>query len=83
MEDGNALLADFMERYNSKFAKAPAKQDNLHRALNIEPDRLEEVFCLRDKRYVTKDMTLRYDRKRIRLEVNDLTRGLVGKYVDV
>ncbi len=34
-------------------------------------------------RYVTKDLTLKYDRKRIRLEVNDLTRGLVGKYVDV
>jgi hypothetical protein len=71
-----------MERYNAKFAKAPAKSDNLHRALNIEPDRLAEVFCLRDKRYVTKDLTLKYDRKRIRLEVNDLSRGLVGKYVD-
>ena len=50
--------------------------------LNIEPGRLAEVFCLRDKRYVTKDLTLKYDRKRIRLAVNDLTRGLVGKYVD-
>jgi len=83
MDDGNAFLEGFTERYNAKFAKAPAKPDNLHRALNIEPDRLEEVFCLRDKRYVTKDLTLKYDRKRIRLEVNDLTRGLVGKYVDV
>ena len=67
MEDGNAFLAGFVERYNAKFAKAPAKPDNLHRALNIEPDRLAEVFCLRDKRYVTKDLTLKYDRKRIRL----------------
>lgn len=50
--------------------------------MNIELDRLAEVFCLRDKRYVTKDLTLKYDRKRIRLEVNDLTRGLVGKYID-
>ena len=83
MEDGNAFLAGFVERYNAKFAKAPAKPGNLHRGLNIEPDRLAEVFCLRDKRYVTKDLTLKYDRKRIRLEVNDLTRGLVGKYVDV
>jgi hypothetical protein len=51
--------------------------------LSIAPDRLAEVFCLRDKRYVGKDLTLKYDRKRIRLNVNDLTRGLVGKYVDV
>ncbi|MGJ8590093.1 MAG: ISNCY family transposase, partial [Yoonia sp.] len=83
MEDGNTFLEDFVERYNAKFAKVPAKPDNLHRALNIEPDRFAEVFCLRDKRYVAKDLTLKYDRKRIKLEVNDLTRGLVGKYVDV
>ena len=83
MEDGNRFLEGFIERYNAKFAKAPARTDNLHCALNTEPDRLAEVFCLRDKRYVTKDLTLKYDRKRIRLEVNDLTRGLVGKYVDV
>ncbi|WP_299902161.1 ISNCY family transposase [uncultured Ruegeria sp.] len=82
IDDGNAFLTDFVERYNARFAKAPAKPDNLHRALNIEPDRLAEVFCLRDKRYVTRDLTLKYDRKRIRLEVNDLSRGLVGKYVD-
>ena len=83
MEDGNAFLEGFIERYNAKFAKAPAKPNNLHRALNIEPDRLSEVFCLRDKRHVTKDLMLKYDRKRIKLEINELTRGLVGKYVDV
>ena len=49
MDAGNAFLPGFMERYNAQFAKSPAKPDNLHRALNIEPDRLNEVFCLRDK----------------------------------
>lgn len=83
MDDGNAFVAGFVERYNDKFAKAPARPDNLHRALNVEPDRLAEIFCLRDKRYVTKDLTIKYDRKRIKLEVNDLSRGLVGKYVDI
>lgn len=82
MMAGNAFLPGFMERYNAKFAKPPARPNDVHRALNVEPDRLAEVFCLRDKRYVSKDLTLKYDRKRIRLEVNDLTRGLVGKYVD-
>ena len=46
MEDGNAFLEGFVQRYNAKFAKAPAKPDNLHRALNIEPGRLAEVLCL-------------------------------------
>tara|TARA_Y100001956_G_scaffold49712_1_gene48375 strand:+ start:436 stop:1818 length:1383 start_codon:yes stop_codon:yes gene_type:complete len=82
MMAGNAFLPGFMERYNAKFAKPPARPNDVHRALNVEPDRLAEVFCLRDKRYVSKDLTLKYDRKSIRLEVNDLTRGLVGKYVD-
>lgn len=75
--------ADFAERYNAKFAKAPARPDNLLRALNIESNRIAEVSCLRDKHYVTKDLPLQYDRKRIRLEINELTHGLVGKYVDV
>lgn len=83
IDEGNAFLPRFTERFNAKFAKAPAKPNDLHRALNIEPDRLSEVFCLRDKRHVTKDLMLKYDRKRIKLEINDLTRGLVGKYVDV
>ncbi|WP_390915567.1 ISNCY family transposase [Pseudosulfitobacter sp. SM2401] len=83
MVDGNIFLPAFTERFNAKFAKAPANPNDLHRALNIEPDRLSEVFCLRDKRHVTKDLMLKYDRRRIKLEVNDLTRGLVGKYVDI
>ena len=46
METGNDYLQGFKERHNAKFAKAPAKPDNLHRALNIEPDRLADVLCL-------------------------------------
>lgn len=65
MDEGNAFLPEFTERFNSKFAKAPAKPNNLHRALNIEPDLLSEVFCLRDKRHVTKDLMLKYDLKRL------------------
>ena len=48
MEAGNAFLEGFKARFNAKFAKAPAKPDNLHRALNVEPDRLAEVLCWRE-----------------------------------
>jgi transposase len=82
MDDGNAFLGDYVERFNAKFAKAPAKPDNLHRALNIEPDSLREVFCFQDQRYVGQQLTFSYERKRIMLEQSDITRGLVGKYVD-
>ena len=83
MEEGNAFLPRFMVRFNAQFSKAPAKSDDLHRALNIEPNSLSEVFCLRDQRHVTKNLMLKYDRKRIKLEINDLSRGLVGKFVDI
>ena len=82
MEDGNAYLEGFVERFNTKFAKVPAKSDNLHRAMNIEPDNLREVFCFQDQRYVGQQLTFSYERKRIMLEQNDITRDLVGKYVD-
>lgn len=82
MEAGNAFLEGFKARFNAKFSKAPAKPDNLHRALNVEPDRLAEVLCWRENRYVGKQLTFSYDRKRIMLEENELSRALAGKYVD-
>ncbi|MEZ5768123.1 MAG: ISNCY family transposase [Paracoccaceae bacterium] len=82
MEAANAFLPDFMARHNARFAKAPRRPDNLHRALNVEPDRLRDILCLRDERYVDRNLTLRYDRKRITLEETEVSRALAGKYVD-
>jgi hypothetical protein len=82
MEAGNTFRPGFIERYNAKFAKVPRRPDNLHRALNVEPDRLRGILCLRDERYVSQQLAFSYDRRRIILEENDVTRGLPGKYVD-
>ncbi|MCL4120363.1 UNVERIFIED_CONTAM: hypothetical protein GTU68_005106 [Idotea baltica] len=82
MEAGNAYLQGLKTRCNAQFAKAPAKPDNLHRTLNVEPDRLDDVLCWRENRYVGKQLTFSHARKRIMLEENDVTRGLVGKRVD-
>ena len=57
IEAANAFLPGFTERYNAKFAKSPRRPDNLHRALNIEPDRLRDVFCFRDQRYAGKQLS--------------------------
>ena len=82
MHAGNAFLPAFMARYNARFAKAPRRPDNLHRALNVEPDRLRDILCLRDERHVDGNLTLRYDHKRISLTETEVSRGLAGKYVD-
>lgn len=76
---GRALAELNIEILCANSSQAKGRVERANRTLQ---DRLAEVFCLRDKRYVTKDLTLKYDRKRIKLEVNDLTRSLVGKYVD-
>ncbi|EPX83614.1 Mobile element protein [Salipiger mucosus DSM 16094] len=65
MEAANAYLDAFRDRYNARFAKLPARPDNLHRALNVEPDRLADILCWREKRYVGHQLTFSYDRKRI------------------
>jgi hypothetical protein len=82
MDAANAFLPAFMERYNAKFAKTPRRPDNLHRPLNTEPDRLADVLCWRDERYVGNQLAFSYDRQRIILAENEVTRGLPGKYVD-
>ncbi|MEI4264009.1 ISNCY family transposase [Roseovarius sp. D0-M9] len=82
MEAGNAFLPAFTERYNAKFAKAARRPDDLHRALNVEPDRLADILCFRDERYVGNQLAFSYERLRIILQENEITRGLTGKYVD-
>ncbi|WP_367714736.1 ISNCY family transposase [Nitratireductor sp. GISD-1A_MAKvit] len=82
METGNAFLPGFMERYNAKFARSPARPDDLHRPMNVAPDRLRDILCKREMRYVGQQLAFSFERKRIMLEENDVTCGLVGKYVD-
>ena len=82
MDAANAFLPSFTESYNTKFAKVPRRADNLHRPMNIEPDRLRDVFALQDERLVGAQLAFSYERQRIILAENEITRGLPGKYVD-
>src|SRR5829696_536836 len=82
MDEGNAFLPGFVEHYNARFARIPARPTDLHRPLNLPPGRLQEILCRREQRYVGAQLTFSYKRKRIMLEENDVTRGLVGRYVE-
>ena len=82
IEAGNAFLPGFMARFNARFGVVPARSDDLHRPLNIPPERLRMILCRREQRYVGQQLTLSYDRLRIMLECNEVTVGLAGKYVD-
>lgn len=82
IDSGNAFLPGFMARFNDKFAKTPARSEDLHRPLNMKIDRLRDVLCKREQRYVGQQLSFSYERKQIMLEKNDISAGLAGKYVD-
>ncbi len=82
MEAGNAFLPGFMEDYNRRFAVVPARSDDLHRPINLGPDRLAEILCKREQRYVGAQLAFSFERKRIMLQETEVTRGLVGRYVE-
>ncbi len=82
MAAGNAFLSSFMSRYNARFSVVPARSDDLHRLLNLAPDRLTEILCKREQRYVGTQLTFSFERKRIMLKETEVTRGLVGRYVE-
>lgn len=82
MKAGNDWLPGYILRHNQQFARTPARPDNLHRAVTESPDRLNDILCWRDERYVGQQLTFSYERKRIMLEETEVSRGLVGKYVD-
>jgi transposase len=83
IEAGNAFLPGFIERFNARFAVAPARPRDLHRPLlNLAPDRLRAILCRRELRHVGQQLTLSFERKLIMLERNEAAIGLAGQYVD-
>lgn len=83
IEAANAFLPVFVADFNARFAKVPSRPDNLHRALNMPPDRLRDVLCKREQRHVGQQLSFSYDRRQIMLEKTEISIGLVGQYVDV
>ncbi|MDR7223093.1 ISNCY family transposase [Aminobacter aminovorans] len=82
MEAGNAFLPRFMAHHNQRFAITPARPDDLHRPMNLAPDRLQQILCKREQRYVGAQLTFSFERQRIMLDETEVTRGLVGRYVE-
>jgi hypothetical protein len=77
-----AFLPRFKDRFNARFAVARARHEELLRPMKLPADRLRTIVCWRERRYVGQQLTLSCDRRRVMLEEMDLTRGLVGQYMD-
>jgi len=79
---GNAWLPSFVADFNTRFAKPPVRPGDLHRPLGPAADRLATILCWRERRHVSRQLVLTYDRKRILLDPTDLAKGLADRYVD-
>ena len=83
IDAGNSFLASFMIAHNERFAVTPVRSEDMHRPISISANKLTDILCHREQRYVGSQLTLSYDRKRIILERNPTSEDLGGKYVDV
>lgn len=82
MQAGNAFLPAFMAGYNTRFAKLPLSDKNLHRPTAGHDD-LDDAFAWKEERSVSVNLTLQYDQVMFILEPNEITRALARKRVTV
>jgi hypothetical protein len=72
----NAFLPAFMEQYNPRFAKAPFDDRDVHRALVVGQDDLDDAFAWKEERTVSVNLTLQYDQVLFILEPTGIARSL-------
>jgi transposase len=82
MEAGNAFLPEFMDDYNALCNRPYPFRRSASADESGALDRLTEILCKREQRYVGAQLTFSFERKRIMLEETEVTRGLVGRYVE-
>jgi hypothetical protein len=70
MDAGNAFLPSFLLAHNERFAVTPLRSEDMHRPLSVPVEKLSDILCHREQRYVGSQLTLSYDCKRIILERN-------------
>ncbi|MFM0047877.1 ISNCY family transposase [Paraburkholderia sediminicola] len=78
----NAYAPHFIADYNTRFGKVPRSAFNAHRPLRTD-ENLDTILTWREPRRVTRSLTLQYDRVIYLLDDTDVTRRLVGRYIDV
>jgi hypothetical protein len=71
-----------MADYNRRFGKVPRHDFDVHRAVEHDED-LGLIFTVREKRKVSKSLTIQYDKMLYLIEDSELSRRAIGKYIDV
>jgi transposase len=82
IEEANAFLPSFMEKYNQRFAKEPKSQLNAHKKVPQNWD-LDRNFRLHESRYLSKNLTFQYNNKLYQIKTDRPTYALRKARVDV
>ncbi len=82
IEAGNAALPAFMAAYNARFAKVARDAWDMHRSV-AGTDDLDTAFSWQEKRTVSGNLTLQYEKVLFLLRLRELTRSLARKRVKV
>ena len=83
MKAGNDWLPGYILRLGQAVCPNPCPARQPAPRCHREPGSVERhASSWRDERYVGQQLTFSYERKRIMLEESEVSRGLVGKYVD-
>ncbi len=82
MEAANDFAEAYMADYNRRFGKVPRHDFDVHRAVEHDED-LGLIFTVREKRKVSKSLTIQYDKMLYLIEDSELSRRAIGKYIDV
>ena len=81
MEEANEFTKTFIKKYNSKFAKEPAKKEDAHRSL-CPSQNLEEICLVQEERVLTKDLSFQYKGNIYQIDSEYVNR-LYGKKVQI
>ena len=82
MEAANAFLPAFVQTYNARFAKPPARDRDLHRPITGMND-LDDILCWREQRSVSRQLVVNYNRMKFMLRPDKTPAALAGKLVDI
>ncbi len=81
IEEGNAYLEIFRQKYNQKFGKEPADKKNAHREL-LRSQNPDMILLEKSQRVISKDLSFSYKTTLYQIDSNYRNR-LSGKRIDI
>ena len=82
IEAANAFLPAFVQTFNARFAKPPARGRDLHRTMAGIND-LDDILCWREQRSVSRQLVVNYNRMKFMLRPDRTPAAVAGKLVDI